>query len=195
MTRCFCCCHSWWFIAQVKCLALEKSCNTGSPTQSLSIWKKKKRKREKELWWTVLKLCVSLVCRIGFKTRRGRQRPFTDTESEKKLRQHMFLNPLFSPMHIYEQSGELMSVLMFVHMWEQGVPCNPILFRAFCLTSWARNTGLHVLASAMGVLGRWLEGSGQKKLQVGVLKYWHHLVVADAVLSLCGCVGAKRDLC
>lgn len=28
-------------------------------------------------------------------------------------------------------------------------------------------------------------------MQGGVLKSWHHLVVVDAVLSLCGCVGAK----
>lgn len=33
----------------------------------------------------------------------------------------------------------------------------------------------------------------KEKVQGGVLKYWHHSVLADAVLSLCDSVGAKRD--
>lgn len=79
---------------------------------------------------------------------------------------------------MYEQSREFESLLMFVHMWEQGAPCNPIWFRAFCLTSWAHSPGFYVLASTVEVLGRWLEENGKlrgfrlvrgKKCKVG---YW-----------------------
>lgn len=63
-------------------------------------------------------------------------------------------------------------------MWEQGALCNPIWFRAFCLSSWAHSTALHVFDSGMGFLGGCLEGSGKwrglrldrgKKCKVG---YW-----------------------
>lgn len=90
----------------------------------------------------------------------------------------MFLNPLFSPKHIWEQSGEFVSLLMFVHMWEQGAPCNPVWLRAFCLISWAHTSGLHAFDSGMGALGGCLKRSGKwrglrlvrgKKCKVG---YW-----------------------